>query len=184
VPLQQIAPEFTLQSHVRSAPFQALPLELTLLQGGRVPGYAFVNYGQGTWVVPKQNFFAQERHPNGVWVRGSSHSQVTVVSPIELATVYFTAYSPVPGNVLTVDGGGERAVVDFADQAARERGAAVEVAVEPVARDLGFLPRSRHEYFYRLEISTTEGWMPTRRDEGSQDHRYLSTFLSFTGAPP
>lgn len=184
VPVQQIAPEFTLQTHVRSAPFQALPLELTLLPGGRIPGYAFVNFGQGTWVVPKQNFFAQERHPNGVWVRGSSRSQVIVVSPIELATVYFTAFSPVPGNVLTVDGGGERVVVDFADQAAREEGAAIEVAVEPVARDLGFLTRSRHEYFYRLEIATTEGWMPARRDEGSEDHRYLSTFLSFSGAPP
>ena len=184
VPVQQIAPEFTLQSHVRSAPFQALPLELTLLPGGRIPGYAFVNYGQGTWVLPKQNFFAQERHPNGVWVRGSSRSQVIVVSPIELETVYFTAYSPLPGNVLTVDGGGERVVVDFADQAAREQGAPVEVAVEPIARDLGFLPRARHEYFYRLEVATTEGWLPARREEGSGDFRYLSTFLSFTGGRP
>ncbi|HUO85921.1 MAG TPA: hypothetical protein VM617_00910, partial [Thermoanaerobaculia bacterium] len=72
VPVQQIAPEFTLQTHVRSAPFQALPLELTLLSGGRIPGYAFTNYGQGTWVLPKQNFFPQERHPHGVWVRGAS----------------------------------------------------------------------------------------------------------------
>lgn len=184
VPLQQIAPEFTLQSHVRSVPFQALPLELTLLQGGRVPGYAFVNFGQGTWVVPKYNFFAQERHPNGVWVRGASRSQVIVVSPIPLETVYFTAFSPVPGNMLTVQSGGERVVVDFAEPAARERGVPIEIAVEPIARDLGFLPRSPHEYFYRLDVATREGWMPARRDEGSEDHRYLSTFLSFTGGPP
>lgn len=185
VPVQQIAPEFTLQSHVRSAPFQALPLELTLLPGGRIPGYAFVNYGQGTWVVPKQNFFAHERHPNGVWVRGASRSQVIVVSPIPLQTLFFHAFSPLPGNVLTVEGrGGDRVVVDFADAAARERGVPIEVAVEPIARDLGFLQRTPHEYFYELEIATTEGWMPARRDEGSQDHRYLSTFLSFTGGPP
>jgi hypothetical protein len=61
---------------------------------------------------------------------------------------------------------------------------AIEVAVEPIARDLGFLPRTRHEYLYRLDLATTEGWMPARRDEGSEDHRYLSTFLSFTGGPP
>lgn len=184
VPVQQIAPEFTLQSHVRSAPFQALPLELTLLPGGRLPGYAFVNFGQGTWVVPKQNFFAQERHPNGLWVRGASRSQVTVVSPIPLETVYFRAFSPLQGNVLTVESGAGRAVVDFADPAARQAGVAVEIPVEPTARDLGFLGRAPHEYFYRLDISTTQGWMPARRDEGSEDHRYLSTFLSFTGGPP
>lgn len=184
VPVQQIAPEFTLQTHVRSAPFQALPLELTLLSGGRVPSYAFVNYGQGTWVLPKQNFFAQERHPNGVWVRGSSASEVHVVSPIPLETVFFTAYSPLADNVLTVESAGERREVTFTDPAARRDGAAVEIAVEPTARNLGFLPRAEREYFYRLEIATTTGWMPARRDEGSEDHRYLSTFLSFTGGPP
>ncbi|HEX2164719.1 MAG TPA: hypothetical protein VHM02_12280 [Thermoanaerobaculia bacterium] len=184
VPVQQIAPEFTLQTHVRSAPFQALPLELTLLSGGRVPGYALVNYGQGTWVLPKQNFFAQERHPNGVWVRGASESEVWVVSPIPLETVFFTAWSPLPDNVLTVESAGERREVTFTDPAARRDGVPVEIAVEPAARNLGFLPRADREYFYRLDVATTSGWMPARRDEGSEDHRYLSTFLSFTGGPP
>jgi hypothetical protein len=183
VPLQAITPEATLQAHVRTAPFQALPLELTLLSGGRLPGYALRNWGQGTWVLPKQNFFFQENHPDGIWVRGASRSEVVVVSPVPLETLWFTAFSPVAANVLTVDSGAERVTVDFADPQARS-GATVEISVEPSARKLGFLPAARREYFYRFSLETTQGWMPARHDEGSQDHRYLSTFLSFTGSPP
>ncbi len=182
VPVQQIANQATLQSHVRSATFQALPLELTLLPGGKLPGYFQRNWGQGVWVLPKQNFFAEENHPAGVWVRGASRSEVIVVSPIPLSTLHFTAYSPLPGNVLTVESGAGRVVVDFAREEAR-RGAPVELPVEPVARDLGFLG-TPHEVFYRFVLTTREGWMPVRRDPESHDYRYLSTFLSFTGEPP
>jgi hypothetical protein len=182
-PLQTITPEATLQAHVRGPTFQALPLELTLLAGGRLPGYAYRNWGQGTWVLPKQNFFYQENHPNGVWVRGASRSEVVVISPVPLATLWFVAWSPLPGNVLTVESGEERVVVDFSDPAAAA-GRPVEIAVEPVARDLGFLPTARHELFYRFTLTTTRGWLPGRHDEGSQDLRYLSTFLSFNGEPP
>ena len=183
VPVQQIAPEATLQSHVRSASFQRLPLELTLLSNGKLPGYWFRNWGQGTWVLRKDNFFAQENHPNGIWVRGASRSEVIVISPLPLDTVYFTAWSPRPENVLTVDGGVERVIVRFDSAAKRDDGVPVELALEPIARDLGFLGTPR-EYFYRLSVETTDGWLPARRDEESQDYRYLSTFLSFTGAPP
>lgn len=184
VPVQQIAPEFTLQTHVRSATFQRLlPLELTLLSHGRIPGYWIENWGQGTWILRKDNFFPQERNPNGVWVRGDSRTEVIVVSPLQLETIWFTAYSPLTGNVLTVDSGEDRAVVDFS-QADGVAGVPVEVAVEPVARDLGFFDGHRSEYFYRFVLETTDGWMPMRRDPESRDPRYLSTFLSFTGAPP
>ena len=185
VPLQQIAPEATLQAHVRSAPFQALPLELTLLAHGRIPGYWLKNWGQGTWVLRKDLFFGQEDHPEGIWVHGADRGDVVVVSPVPLETIYFTAYSPLPDNVLTVDSGVDRVVVPF-DTAGKRGGVPVELRVEPVARDLGFLERARHEYFYRFTIETTDGWLPAHRDPeaANPDFRYLSTFLSFTGNPP
>jgi hypothetical protein len=183
VPIQQIAPEATLQSHVRSVPFQALPLELTLLGSGKLPGYWQRNWGQGTWILRKDNWFAQENHPNGLWVRGSSDSEVIVVSPVPLDSVYFTAWSPLPDNVATFESGAERVVVRFDTAGKRDGGVPVELAIEPIARDLGFLATPR-EYFYRFTVETEDGWMPARREEGSGDYRYLSVFLSFTGEPP
>jgi hypothetical protein len=183
VPVQQIAPEFTLQSHVRSATFQRLPLELTLIGNGKLPGYWTRNYGQGTWILRKDNFFAQENHPDGIWVRGASDSEVIVVSPVPLSTIYFVAKSPLPENVLSVDSGAEKVVVRF-DTAEKRAGVPVELKVEPVAEDLGFLSGVAHEYFYRFHLATTRGWMPMRTDPESHDPRYLSTFLSFTGAGP
>jgi hypothetical protein len=115
---------------------------------------------------------------------GVDRSEVIVVSPIPLSTVFFTAFSPLPETVLTVDSGVEREIVRFDAEAARRDGVPVEVAVRPIARDLGYLDRAPHEYFYRLELSTHGGWMPARRDPESQDYRFLSTFLSFTGGGP
>lgn len=182
VPVQQVAPEFGLQVHTRSAPFQALPLELTLLPQGRLPGYFLQSWSQGRWVVPRDNFFPQEKHPNGVWVRGDSHSEVYVVSPAEIDRLSFHVYSPLPRNVLTLESGQGEVVVDFAVEAHR-KGALVELPVEPVARDLGVLGGGA-EYFYRFELTTTDGFLPATTDPGSKDYRYLSTFLSFNGLPP
>jgi hypothetical protein len=180
VPIQTITPEATLQAHVRMPTFQALPLELTLIGFGRIPGYAVRDWGQGAWVVPKQNFFYQEPHPNGVWVRGGARSEVIVVSPTPLEAIRFTAYSLSAENVLTLDSGKERVVVRF-DTEAKRYGTPVELPLEPVARNLGFFPGAPQEYFYRLTLESTDGVMPARRDPKSQDFRYLGTFLDFTG---
>lgn len=184
VPLQQIAPEATLQTHVRSATFQRLlPLELTLLQNGRIPGYWFRNWGQGVWVLRKDAFFGQENHPNGIWVRGDSRSEVVVASPRPLDSIWFTAYSPLPNNVLTLESDAETVRLAF-DTPGKRSGVPVELALEPTARDLGLLAGARQEYLYTFTVETTDGWMPARKDPESGDYRYLSTFLSFTGDPP
>jgi len=179
VPLQAITPEATLQAHVRTRTFQALPLELTLIGYGRIPGYAMRDWGQGVWVMPKENFFTQEPHPNGVWVRGASRSEVTVVSPTPLDTLRFSVSSLSADNELTLESGGETVIVRF-DTDAKRHGTPVELKVRPVATNLGFFP-SGQEYFYRFILTDTDGIMPAHREAGNEDYRYLGTFLDFTG---
>jgi len=183
VPVQQVAPEFGLQVHTRSAPFQALPLELTLLPQGRLPGYFIRSWSQGLWVVPKHNFFAQENHPHGVWVRGDSRSEVYIVSPVKIDTVTFWVWCPLGSNRLTVESGIDRVVVPFDDPENRS-GRRVDLKVKPVTRDLGVLGGGSPEWFYRFELTTTDGFLPATSEPGSKDYRYLSTFLSFHGNPP
>ncbi|MEM7048819.1 MAG: hypothetical protein AAF604_04130 [Acidobacteriota bacterium] len=184
VPVMQIAPEFTLQTHVRSRPFQALPLELTLLPSGRIPGYWQRNWGQGTWVLRRDNFFAQEKHPEGIWVRGDSKTEVVVVSQEPLEALRFKVISPLPENVLTLDSGSHRQVIRF-DSEAKRQGVPVELPVKPVARNLGFYPAGPPDYYYRFTLETTDGWVPARMAPGkSRDMRYLSVFLSFSGDAP
>jgi hypothetical protein len=180
VPLQAITPEATLQAHVRTPAFQALPLELTLIGYGRIPGYAMRDWGQGVWVLPKVNFFTQEPHPNGVWVRGASRSEVIVVSTVPLDTLRFSVYSLSADNELTLESGGEKVIVRF-DTDAKRNGTPVEIKVRPVARNLGFFPAAGEEYFYRFTLENTDGIMPAHRDPQSQDYRYLGVFLDFTG---
>ncbi|MEM7481634.1 MAG: hypothetical protein AAF481_10710 [Acidobacteriota bacterium] len=183
VPVMMIAPEFTLQTHVRSRPFQALPLELTLLPNGRIPSYFQRNWGQGNWVLRRDNFFGQERHPHGIWVRGDSKSEVIVASPEPLDSLRFTVYSPLAENVLTLDSGRRRLTVRF-DTPAKRSGMEVELPLQETARNLGFFPQGPPDHLYRFTLETTDGWVPQRTDRNSQDLRYLSVFLSFTGESP
>jgi hypothetical protein len=180
VPLMQLAPEPSLQAHVRGASFQALPLELTLLH--KLPGYFYAPWPGGVWVVPKQNFYAGEHHPRGVWVRGASRSEVVVVSPAPLAELRFSVYSLAESNELTLECAGERVIVRF-DSDAKRQGTPVTLHLHPMARDLGFLTDYPHEWFYHFTLATTDGVVPMHRDPHSQDDRNLGVFLGFEGPP-
>jgi hypothetical protein len=180
VPLLQLAPEPTLQAHVRAATFQALPLELTLI--AKIPGYFLRAWPGGVWVVPKQSFYAEERHPRGVWVRGASRSEVVVVSPAPVERLRFKVYSLSEVNELTLDSGVERTVVRF-DSDAKRQGTPVELAPRLEARNLGFFPDAPEEYFYRFVLTSTDGVVPAHRDPKSQDTRNLGVFLGFEGPP-
>jgi hypothetical protein len=180
VPLLQLAPEPTLQAHVRAATFQALPLELTLI--AKIPGSFLRAWPGGVWVVPKQNFYADERHPRGVWVRGASRSEVVVVSPVPVERLRFKVYSLSEVNELTLDSGVEREVVRF-DSDAKRQGAPIDLGLRPVARNLGFFPDAKEEYFYRFVLTSTDGVVPAHRDPRSQDTRNLGVFLGFEGPP-
>ena len=166
-----------------TAVFQRLPLELTLLPGERLPGFATQTWGDAVWIVPRASFFAEERHPHGVWVRGGTRSEVIVVSPRPISRLSFTVYDLSPENVLTLDGGAGRLTVRFDTQGKRS-GTPIDLAVRPRARDLGFFPDSSHERFYRLTLETTAGTVPARIDPNSHDMRNLGVFLDFTGEGP
>ena len=175
--LPGLAPEAILHLHTASPAFQRLPLELTLLPGDHLPGFFTQTWGDAVWIVPRRSFFAEERHPHGVWVRGSTRSEVIVVSPTPLSRLAFTVYSLAADNELILASGVDRLRVRF-DTEGKRNGTPVELAVEPVARNLGFFPR---DFFYRFTLETTGGYVPARSDAKSGDPRDLGVFLDFTG---
>ena len=177
VPLIQIAPEATLQSHVRRPSFQALPLELTLLQ--KIPGYFLKGWTDAVWVVPKENFHAQEPNPDGVWVRGASRSQVVLVAKKPVASVQVRLRSLSDQNVVTFESPVDRVTVRF-DTEEKRLGTPIELKLKPVARDLGFLAEGGDEYFYSFTLDCSDGVMPARREDKNDDYRYLGVFLDFS----
>jgi hypothetical protein len=174
--LAKLAPEAPLQFHTQAPAFQRLPLELTLLPGESLPGFIAQTWGDALWVFPG-TFFAEERHPHGVWVRGGTRSEVTVVSPKPLSRLSFLVYSLTADNELILQSNADRFRVRF-DTEGKRNGTPVELAVEPVARNLGLFPR---DHFYRFTLETTGGLVSSRYDRKSADPRNLGVFLDFTG---
>jgi hypothetical protein len=166
-----------------TAAFRALPLELTLLPGGHLSGYAAQTWGDAVWIVPADAFFVEEKHPHGVWVEGATRSEVVVVSPVPLDRLRFTVYSLSAENELTLASGTDRLLVRF-DTEGKRAGTPVDLAVQPVARDLGFFPGVTGDFFYRFTLETTGGAVPARIEARSRDPRYLGVFLDFTGEGP
>jgi hypothetical protein len=169
--------------HTASSAFQRLPLELTLLPGDHLPGFWAQTWKDAVWIVPTGTFFADEHNPHGVWVRGATRSEVIVVSPVPLSRLAFDVDSLSATNVLTLDSGSDRLTVRF-DTEGKRNGTPVDLAVQPVARSLGFFPNAPGETFYRFTLDTTSGLVPARVDYRSHDPRYLGVFLDFTGKGP
>lgn len=155
------------------ATFRALPLELTLLgEGVQLPGYGVRNWGQGLWVVPRATFWVDEGHPEGVWVRGASTSEIVVISPKPLDEIRLRIDSPGENEIVLE--GSERVRVRF-DR--KRDGAPVRLPLEPAATGLGLLPGTEKEWIYRFTLTVRDGIIPARRLPGSQDPRYLGVFL-------
>lgn len=177
------SPGYLLELPARGPTYRVLPLELELLADGRLPGYQVLDRfpeGQGgPWLVPRETFFASERHPDGVWVRGGSRSEVFLVAREPVEAVRFTATSLAAASALVVRGDG-RLRARF-DTEGKRGGVPVEVRPELVARGLGlFLHEApEDERIYRLVIEVTGGAVPASIDPGSGDPRYLGVFLEF-----
>jgi hypothetical protein len=158
--------------------FLRLPLELTLIPGGRLPGYEAQTWNGAVWIVPRRTFFIDSRQPQGVWVRGSSRSEVIVVSPRPVPRLSFLAYSLAANNELRLDSGVDRVRVRFNTQGKRE-GTPITLAMRAAAKDLGFFSQPGERY-YRFTLETTGGLIPARHDPQSRDTRDLGVFLDFT----
>jgi hypothetical protein len=193
------APEAVLEYPARGPTFRPLPLEVSLLTTGRLPGYAAYERpsaaGLGVWLVPREVFFHTEPNPEGVWTRGASRAEVYVVFPEagsggpsesggsgsggaedgKLPILRFEARSISAENVLTLEGADGRTVVRF-DSEAKRRGTPVTVRPEAVAR-LGGGETAR--VVGRFVIESSGGAVPAHVDPESDDPRYLGTFLAF-----
>jgi len=175
--LSRLVPEAVLQIHTQAPAFQRLPLELTLLSADRLPGFVTQTWGDALWIFPRWTFFAEERHPHGVWVRGGTRSEVIVVSPQPLSRLDFLVHSISDDNDLTLASNKDLLRVRF-DTEGKRNGTPVDLAVKPVARNLGFFPR---DTFYRFTLETTGGVVPARLNRRTGDPRDLGVFLDFTG---
>lgn len=165
---------------------RVLPLELELLAEGRLPGYTsfhrFPEAQGGAWLVPSETFSVAERHPDGVWVRGATRSEVYVVARGEVEAVRFTARSIDAESELVVCG--EECVRARFDTEGKRRGVPVTVRPELVARGLGLfvddrVHRDGEERIYRFVLEVSGGAVPERLDPASRDPRYLGVFLAF-----
>jgi hypothetical protein len=110
-------------------------------------------------------------------VRGGTRSEVIVVSPQPLSRLDFLVHSISDDNDLTLASNQDLLRVRF-DTEGKRNGTPVDLAVEPVARNLGFFPR---DTFYRFTLETTGGLVPARLNRGNGDPRDLGVFLDFTG---
>lgn len=161
--------------------FRLLQLELPLLGGGvQLPGLRTRSWGESVWILPESTFWAEEGHPNGVWMRGASRSEVIVVSPEPLTEIRFFAHSLGGENEMVAESGEERVLVRF-DSEAKRNGAPVDLKVEPAAEGLGILPGTSREWVYRFTLDVSDGVVPARRLQNSQDPRFLGVFLDITG---
>jgi len=177
---------YAVELPARGPTFRVLPVELELLADGRLAGYApfdrFPEATGGRWYVPLETFFASEDHPDGVWVRGGTRSEIFVVSDGPVDTLRFRAKSIAAENTLTVRAGGETLRARF-DTPGKRAGVPVEIHPEPVETGLGLFLHDapQEEHVYRFVLKITGGAVPARVDPNSNDPRYLGVFLEFGG---
>lgn len=176
------APRYALELPARGPAYRVLPMELELLAAGKLPGYArFDRFGDaqgGRWWVPLESFFLQEPNPEGIWLRGSSRSEVFVVAGRPIEELRFRVRSLADRNELHLEGAADRTRVRF-DSEGKRAGTPVTVRPELLAHGLGLFAGvpAAEERIYRFTIEATGGAIPQRLDPKSRDPRYLGVFL-------
>jgi hypothetical protein len=152
--------------------------DLASLAAGQTPGFVRREWGGATWIVPDDDFFAGERNPAGVWVRGGVTTTAYVVSAAPLDALRLILSTPFAEQAVSLDGGGDRVRVRF-DSEGKRGGTPIVLPLAEVAHDVGFLKGQKHEHVYRVTIESATGWVPGLLDADNRDGRYLGVFLNF-----
>ncbi|MFN7963648.1 MAG: hypothetical protein U0002_20470 [Thermoanaerobaculia bacterium] len=162
----------------RLASFRPLPFEAALAVAGALPGYREWRFGEDRWYVPAAAFFADERHRNGVWVRGDSSSEVVIASRLPLGGGFNLRLHSIAGNRVRLRSGEEEVSVTF-DSLAKKQGTPVSLPLAPLPG-----PGPDGLSLYRLQVEVEGGLVPTEHDPKSRDRRYLGVFLDLAGGGP
>lgn len=185
--LRPPVPEAVLELHARGPTYRPLPLEVSLLAAGRLPGYVSFDRpaaaGLGTWLVPREAVFSLEPNPQGVWMRGASRAEIYVVAPgHDLPEIRMTVHSISADNVFTIEGKGPRVIVRF-DSEAKRLGTPIAIRPQPVAR-MDVDGDGKPDAIGRFVVESSDGTVPARVNPASRDERFLGTFLAFGPPPP
>ncbi len=159
--------------------FRLLPVEAGLAPYGLVPGYREWSLKGESWQVPASTFFVEERHPNGVWVRGSSSSEVVLVAPRALEDTPLRLHALAVGTVLRASAGGRTVTVRF-DSLAKLQGTEVRLPLTLLPAEAAPSGWRAH----RLRLDVEGGVVASEHDKRSRDRRYLGVFLDLTGDGP
>lgn len=163
-PFARTGPEPTLQSHVRNAPFELLPLELSLRE---VPGYHRVDVGSHGLVGRKDVVLPRGER---LWIRGASRVELLLVGTEPVARGAWLVETPAPRNSISFEMGEARRTVELG--AATPAGPRTRLILEPGGPDKVRLHAGQEVFVHRLLITAQTGrvrsWtrqMPPQRCE-------------------
>ncbi len=140
-------PEGTLQAHVRGAPFQWFPLELSIRQ---VPGYETQNFA-GVKIQGRRDVFL----PQGEdwWIRGNSSAEIWMSAAQPLPRAVFRVRSAAPDNDVEVEFAGERQTASFRGGAPGE----LNLTFHPQHADRERSQDAQSVFAYRLQVTPRHG---------------------------
>lgn len=161
-PFGLTVPSPTLQAHARNHPFQAFPIEHSLLE---IPGYT--GYASSRiYLRGRKDHLRVEGHD--LWITGGEDAVIWLQSLDEITELTFDVRSQVPGNEVVLRIADTEARVIAGDEPRR-------VVLEPSRPALVRTDRHRANWeevlsinVYRMVVRTVTGEMPRWRDEGEQ----------------
>ncbi|MEE8138966.1 MAG: hypothetical protein V3T81_08890, partial [Thermoanaerobaculia bacterium] len=167
--------EPTLQAHVRNAPFQHFPLELSLHR--KIPGYRGVVHSS-VWFLGRKDVF----RPRGeeIWLQGAGTVEVWMQSEKPLGEVLFEVRNQAPGNRVELELEGDRETLVFPDRI-EGVGEVREVALTPSGPGLVRREKGTKVYAYQLLVRTRTGQIPALQRNGRPEGFYLGAALAFLG---
>ncbi len=174
-PLGAVVPAPTLQYHMRNAPFQLFPLELSLRE---IPGYEGVVQDELWFFGRKDHFRVVEGE---FWFQGADPAEMWIQSAEPVRELSFEVRSLAPENAisLTVEGAAQQLVVGRLRQ--RVSFAPSGPTLTRAERDPADFRRLVEVYLYRLRVVTSTGELPSWRQGEGGPTLYLGAILTYAG---